>query len=105
MATTWSSWSRSPPHWAARTGTLAERNPDETFSVEQTGELAPADAILVIVNGADEQAQLEAQPLWQRLPAVTAGRVVVTDFRTNYGSVYAAGAALELLDRLYATLG
>lgn len=84
--------------------TLAETNPDETFSVEQTGALAPADAILLIVNGAEQRAQVEAQPLWQRLPAVTAGRVVITDSRTNYGSVYAAGAALDLLDQLYATL-
>lgn len=84
--------------------TLADRNPDEGFSIEQTGELAPADAILVIVNSADERASLEAQPLWQRLPAVQAGRVVWTDFRTNYGSIYAAGAALALLDDLYATL-
>jgi hypothetical protein len=35
---------------------------------------------------------------------VKAGRVVQTDFRTNYGSVYAATAALELLDATYETL-
>jgi len=35
---------------------------------------------------------------------VAAGRVVESDSRTNYGSVYAAGACLDLLDRAYATL-
>lgn len=42
--------------------------------------------------------------LWQRLPAVQAGRVVVTDTRTNQGSVYAAMESLRLLDPLYSTL-
>jgi iron complex transport system substrate-binding protein len=75
-----------------------------TFSAERMGELAPADAILMIANTADERAALAAQPLWQRLPAVAAGRVVLTDSRANYGSVYAAGEGLRLLDELYATL-
>jgi iron complex transport system substrate-binding protein len=75
-----------------------------SFSTEQMGELAPADAILMIANTADDRAALDAQPLWQRLPAVAAGRVVLTDSRANYGSVYAAGEGLRLLDELYATL-
>lgn len=75
-----------------------------SFSVEQTGELSGADAILLIANTPALQAQIEANPLWQRLPAVQAQRVVVTDFRTNYGSVYAATACVRVLDRLYATL-
>jgi iron complex transport system substrate-binding protein len=75
-----------------------------TFSVERTSELAPADAILVIVNTEEERAALAAQPLWQRLPAVAAGRVVFTDSRANYGSVYAAGECVRLVDELYATL-
>jgi iron complex transport system substrate-binding protein len=74
------------------------------FSAEQTSRLEPADAILVIVNSAQERREVERLALWRRLPAVRADRVVFTDFRTNYGSVYAAGAALDLLDRLYATL-
>jgi len=74
------------------------------FSTEQTGRLRPADAILAIVNSAEERAALERLALWRRLPAVRAERVVFTDFRTNYGSVYAAGAVLDLLDRLYGTL-
>lgn len=75
-----------------------------SFSAERTGELAPADAILLIANTADERAEVEALPLWQRLPAVAAGRVVVTGSRANYGSVYAATECLRLLDELYGTL-
>lgn len=75
----------------------------EGFSTERTSELAGADAI-VLISTDGERAELEASPLWQQLPAVAAGRVVETDFRTNYGSVYAAGACLDLLDRTYATL-
>lgn len=78
---------------------------DEGFSLERVGELAPADALLVIVNDEENRAALEAEPLWQRLPAVQAGHLVFTDFRTNYGSVYAATECLRLLDDLYALLG
>ncbi|WNV77855.1 ABC transporter substrate-binding protein [Geodermatophilus sp. DSM 44513] len=74
------------------------------FSAERTSELAGADAIVLITNTPDERSLLDASPLWQQLPAVAAGRVVESDFRTNYGSVYAAGACLDLLDRTYATL-
>jgi iron complex transport system substrate-binding protein len=75
-----------------------------SFSLEQTGELSGADAILLIANTPALKAEIEANPLWQRLPAVQARRVIVTDARTNYGSVYAATACVRLLDRLYATL-
>jgi iron complex transport system substrate-binding protein len=75
-----------------------------SFSTEEMGQLAPADAILMIANTEDERAALAAQPLWQRLPAVAAGRVVLTDSRANYGSVYAATECLRLLDELYGTL-
>lgn len=75
---------------------------DEGFSLEQVGELAPADALLVIVNDEENRAALEAEPLWQQLPAVQAGHLVFNDFRTNYGSVYAATECLRLLGDLYA---
>jgi iron complex transport system substrate-binding protein len=80
-----------------------EEGTDE-FSIEQIPRLADADAILLITNEAAERAEIEANTLWSRLPAVRAGRVVHTDFRTNYGSVYAATACLDLLDRTYGTL-
>jgi len=43
---------------------------NKTFSVEQTGRLRPADAIIVIVNTDDERRELEDSKLWQQLPAV-----------------------------------
>lgn len=76
---------------------------DVYISLENTGELAAADAILLIA-GDDDLAAIESEPLWQSLPAVQQGHVVVTDARTNQGSVYAATEALHLLDALYATL-
>jgi iron complex transport system substrate-binding protein len=76
---------------------------NDGFSIEQAEELAAADAILII-GGTDDLAELDASPLWLRLPAVAANRLVRTDFRTNYGSVYAATACLDLLDQVYSTL-
>ena len=85
---------------------LADRDYfDEPFSLENVGELAAADAIVLVVDSEDARAELEASPLWQSLPAVAEGRVVVTDTRTNQGSVYAATESLDLLDELYGTLG
>lgn len=54
----------------------------ETASTEQLPELADADALLVIANvledaGVDDRAALAADPLWNRLPAVQADRVVL----------------------------
>ncbi len=74
------------------------------FSAEQTDKLAGADAIVAVLNTAEEQATLAGSALWQQLPAVKAKRVVETTFRTNYGSVFAATACLDLLDRAYQTL-
>lgn len=77
---------------------------DDGFSLERAEELAAADAIVLIANSPADRADLDSSELWTRLPAVTAGRVIQTDFRTNYGSVYAAFACLDLLDKTYATL-
>jgi iron complex transport system substrate-binding protein len=77
---------------------------NDGFSIEQTAELAAADAIVLIIGEPADRDDLFASPLWQRLPAVQAGRVVETDFRTNYGSVFAATACLDLLDAAYQTL-
>lgn len=81
----------------------------EQASSEQLGQLVDADALLVVANvladdDVDDRVALEADPLWSRLPAVQAGRVVFTDFSTNYGSYYAALEALRLLDQTYGTL-
>ena len=77
---------------------------DEPFSVENLNELDDAAAILVVAGKAEDRAALDALDLWQRVPAVTAGRVVQTDVRTNQGSVYAATECVRLLDELFNTL-
>lgn len=76
------------------------------FSNERVGDLADADAIMVILHrsaGYDLSA-VEGNPLWPRLAAVAAGRVVITDWRVNTGNVYSARECLRLFDELYATL-
>lgn len=45
------------------------------FSDEQFPILAPADLIVAVVGDEATKAALEGNPLWQRLPAVQAGRV------------------------------
>jgi len=84
---------------------LADRNYfDEPFSIENLGEIADAGAILLVSNSQADIDALAANPLWQALPAVQAGNVVITDTRTNQGSVFAATEAVRLFDELYTTL-
>jgi iron complex transport system substrate-binding protein len=73
------------------------------LSLERLDVLEVADAVLLIATD-EERTELEANPLWPLVPAVAAGRVVQTDFRTNYGSVFAAAECLNLLDQVYDTL-
>lgn len=73
------------------------------FSHEETRQLAAADAILIALHETNRPL-LEANVLWQQLPAVQAGRVVWADSRTYYGSVYGATECLRLIDLTYATL-
>ena len=56
---------------------------------------------MVVVNTEDQRRELADLELWRRLPAVAAGRVVLTDFRANYGSVFAARECLRLIDSAY----
>jgi iron complex transport system substrate-binding protein len=78
---------------------------DEPFSIENLGELDRADAILLVAGSDADHTVLDGVELWQRLPAVAAGRVVHTDIRTNQGSVFAATECLRLLDQLYTLIG
>ncbi|MCK9494346.1 MAG: ABC transporter substrate-binding protein [Dehalococcoidia bacterium] len=86
-----------------RENTFLSELPGNSFSIEQLGELNDVEAILVCGYG-DAHERLEEEALWQRLPAVAAGRVVKTDIRTNYGGLYAATGCLDLWDRVYQTL-
>ncbi|MEP4652853.1 MAG: ABC transporter substrate-binding protein, partial [Ilumatobacter sp.] len=75
---------------------LADRSYfDEPFSIENLGEIADAGAILLVSNSQEDRDLLAANPIWQQLPAVVAGSVVVTDTRTNQGSVYAATESIH----------
>jgi len=85
---------------------LADRSYfDQPFSIENLSEISDAGAILLVSNSQDDIDALATNPLWQALPAVQAGRVVITDTRTNQGSVFAATESVRLLDELYSTLG
>lgn len=77
---------------------------DEPFSLENVGDLVDAAAILLVLPSEEAGDELDGLELWQRLPAVEAGRVVRTDTRTNQGSVFAATACVALLDELYGTI-
>ncbi|MDZ7727018.1 MAG: hypothetical protein U5Q44_01800 [Dehalococcoidia bacterium] len=77
----------------------------EPFSFENVGELAAADAILLVgPQSGDTLDGLQQQELWQQLPAAQSGRVTATDTRMNQGSIFAAMECLRLLDELYGTL-
>jgi iron complex transport system substrate-binding protein len=78
---------------------------DDAFSVEYLGELAAADAILLVLPTEQAGAELDALTQWTQLPAIAEGRLVRTDPRTNQGSVYAATESVRLLDELYGTIG
>lgn len=60
------------------------------FSNERVGDLVDADAIMVVLHrsGGYDLSAVESNPLWPRLPAVAAGRVVLTDWRVNTGNVF-----------------
>lgn len=77
--------------------------PGSSFSIEQLGQLDDVEAILVCGFG-DAHERLNEEPLWRRLPAVAAGRVVRTDIRTNYGGLFAATGCLDLWDQVYSKL-
>jgi iron complex transport system substrate-binding protein len=84
---------------------LADRSYfDEPFSIENLDQISDAGAILLVSNSQADIEALAANPLWQTLPAVQAGNVVITDTRTNQGSVFAATEAVRLFDQLYTPL-
>ena len=59
------------------------------------------DGFLIATEGTDEIDVLNKEPLWQRLPAVTAGAVVASNGNVNYGSIYSALHLAKLFDELY----
>lgn len=67
---------------------------------------AGREAILLILHrtGGYDFASVETNPLWAQLPAVTAGRVIVADWRINTGNVFSAMECLRLFDELYSMI-
>ncbi|MDO9378376.1 MAG: ABC transporter substrate-binding protein [Nocardioidaceae bacterium] len=89
--------------FASSMATAEEAGGEQLFSPEQTDVAAQdADALLMVVDTPDEVAAAEADPLWARLPAVRAGRVVRTDKFTHEGASLTAMHVLDLAERLYA---
>ncbi|MCW5713081.1 MAG: ABC transporter substrate-binding protein [Bauldia sp.] len=93
---------------------LGGRGPDPsligeygTVSFENLGAvLGDVDAILVEEDepDANQLAQFGQFPIWQRLPAVAAGRVH-TSYGTYYGGGYAALHTIEQWDAVYGLIG
>lgn len=63
-----------------------------------------ADGIFYMLNTEGDEARLESSPLWQRLPAVAAGRTLKPVGNTNYGNVYTAIHIAHLFDEFYSKL-
>ncbi len=66
--------------------------------------LGNVDGVLLATTSPDALSGLEGEPLWQRLPAVSAGAMVASNGNINYGSIYSAMQVAKLIDELYGTL-
>lgn len=72
------------------------------ISVERAPEvLGAVDAFLLDADDESRLAALEANPIWQRLPAVAAGRIVKAS-GTFYGGGYSARHIIPAWERLFA---
>jgi iron complex transport system substrate-binding protein len=63
-----------------------------------------ADAFLYVLMQEGAEAATESNPLWSRLPAVAAGKVLKPIGNTNFGGVYTAIHTAKLFDELYSML-
>lgn len=66
--------------------------------------LGPVDGMLLIDLGDRAPLALASEPLWQRLPAVRAGKVHVVSGNCIFGSVYTAAYLAEAWDALLARM-
>jgi iron complex transport system substrate-binding protein len=69
-----------------------------------TAALEGVDGIYFADSGTGNLASLAQDPLWQRIPAVVAGRVEDVVGNTNFGSFYTARHVAQAMDRLLARL-
>ena len=74
------------------------------YSLEQLLQgFGDADAIVALVNDPQTWEQLQADPLYQQLPAVQNGHVVRSDKQTHEGAALTAEHALDVVEQLLAT--
>jgi iron complex transport system substrate-binding protein len=62
------------------------------------------DAILYVNHGEGVVEQFATDPIWNRLPAIAAGKTLAPLGNTNYGGVYTATQIARFLDELYGLL-
>lgn len=62
------------------------------------------DAILYVNHGEGVVEQISADPIWNRVPAVAAGKTLAPVGNTNFGGVYTAMQIAKFLDELYGKL-
>jgi iron complex transport system substrate-binding protein len=74
------------------------------IGMESIREIAGADAILLWAPTEEVRSAFLANPLWGLLPAVQAGRAVVSTNNVGQGSVYTVMECLRLWDQVYSTL-
>ena len=75
-----------------------------SLSLENLPMLADADALLFWAPDQANIDALEKNPLWQRIPAVRAGRVVLTTNNIGHGSIYTVMETARIWDEVYTTL-
>ncbi|WOF23312.1 ABC transporter substrate-binding protein [Microbacterium betulae] len=77
---------------------------DGEYSLEQLLQgFGDADAIVALVNDPQTWEQLQADPLYQQLPAVQEGHAVRSDKQTHEGAALTAEHALDVVEQLLAT--
>ncbi|MEJ5912881.1 ABC transporter substrate-binding protein [Pseudokineococcus sp. 1T1Z-3] len=82
-----------------------EEDEDVSFGPEQLLQaFGDADALVVLVNQPGTWDGVQADPLYQQLPAVQQGHVVRSDKQTHEGAALTAMQSLDVLEQLLSTV-
>ena len=84
--------------------TLGSDDNQETSAENFGAAFGGVDAFLLVNHGEGMVEAISANPLWARLPAVAAGKVMAPLGNTNYGGVYTAMQIAKFFDELYGML-
>lgn len=79
-------------------------NSDEVPAEAFGDTLGAVDGLLLVTSTPDDLGGLKDEPLWQRLPAVEADAVILSNGNINYGSIYSAMQIAKFVDELYGKL-